>query len=105
MFARKKNARKNKNKNSPYLVDGGGREVESGNLVSGYYRGIKGEPMKNSVKIGDWIIASTADNIYEGEVLEITETRITMTYFNVIKDDTREVELPLNEIDYIEQGA
>ena len=61
--------------------------------------------MKNSVKIGDWIIASTADSIYEGEVLEITETQITMTYFNVVKDDTREVELPLNEIDYIEQDA
>ena len=58
-----------------------------------------------NVSIGDWIIASTADSIYEGEVLEITETQITMTYFNVVKDDTREVELPLNKIESIEENA
>lgn len=61
--------------------------------------------MKKSVKIGDWIIASTAENIYEGEVLEVTDTQITMTYFNVVKDSTREVELPLNKIESMEESA
>jgi hypothetical protein len=60
--------------------------------------------LKN-VKIGDWIIASTADSIYEGEVLEITDTQITMTYFNAVKDDTREVELPLVKIQLVEEGV
>jgi hypothetical protein len=60
--------------------------------------------MKKKVKIGDWIIASTADSIYEGEVIEVTDTQITMNYFNAVKDDTREVELPLNKIQLIEES-
>ena len=45
---------------------------------------------------------TTKDHIYEGEVLQITDELITMEYHNVIKDDMREVDIPLRDIEKAE---
>ena len=61
--------------------------------------------MTNKLKkltIGDTITVNTAEHVYEGDVLAINEERLIMTYFNGVKDELREVEIPLNEIQSIE---
>ena len=40
----------------------------------------------------------TPDNIYEGEVLDITDELLTMECFNGVKDEMREVDIPLTKI-------
>lgn len=52
--------------------------------------------------IGGEAIITTKDHVYEGEVLQITDELITMEYYNVVKDDTREVDIPLSDIEKAE---
>ncbi len=56
-----------------------------------------------NIEVGDTIIVNTADAVYEGEVLAINEKQLTMTYFNRVKDEEREVEIPLDKIQSIEE--
>jgi len=44
-------------------------------------------------------IISTSDAIYEGEVFGITDEFLTMEFFNGVKDEMREVDIPLNKIE------
>ena len=44
-------------------------------------------------------IISTPDAIYEGEVFGITDEFLTMEFFNGVKDEMREVDIPLNKIE------
>ena len=59
------------------------------------------------VSVGDTIIVTkvTQDGIdvYEGDVLAINEERLIMTYFNGVKDELREVEIPMNKIQSIKE--
>lgn len=61
--------------------------------------------LKN-ISVGDTVIVTkvTQDGIdvYEGDVLAINEERLIMTYFNGVKDELREVEIPMNKIQSIE---
>lgn len=59
--------------------------------------------MNIQINIGDTIIVNTADDVYEGEVLAINEKQLTMTYFNEVKGEEREVEIPLDKIQSIEE--
>ena len=43
-------------------------------------------------------IISTKDAIYEGEVFGITDEFLTMEFFNGVKDEMREIDIPLNKI-------
>ena len=43
-------------------------------------------------------IISTSDAIYEGEVFGITDEFLTMEFFNGVKDEMREIDIPLNKI-------
>lgn len=43
-------------------------------------------------------IISTPDAIYEGEVFGITDEFLTMEFFNGVKDEMREIDIPLNKI-------
>lgn len=47
-------------------------------------------------------IITTKDHIYEGEVLCITDEFVAVEYFNVVKDDMREVDIPLGDIEKAE---
>lgn len=61
--------------------------------------------MTNKLKkltVGDTITVNTAEHVYEGEVINVTSKRLLMVYFNGVKDELREVEIPLNEIQSIE---
>jgi len=44
-------------------------------------------------------IISTKDAIYEGEVFGITDEFLTMEFFNGVKDEMREVDIPLTKIE------
>ena len=44
-------------------------------------------------------IISTSDAIYEGEVFGITDEFLTMEFFNGVKDEMREVDIPLYKIE------
>ncbi len=59
------------------------------------------------VSVGDTVIVTkiTQDGIdvYEGDVLAINEERLIMTYFNGVKDELREVEIPMNKIQSIKE--
>ena len=62
--------------------------------------------LKN-ISVGDTVIVTkvTQDGIdvYEGDVLAINEERLIMTYFNGVKDELREVEIPMNKIQSIKE--
>ena len=65
-----------------------------------------GTPCANKTKnisIGDAVIVTTQNDLYVGEVLEITDTQLTMTYFNSLKDQVREVEIMLDKIERVEE--
>ena len=59
--------------------------------------------LKN-VSVGDMVLITTANDLYEGEVLEITGKKITMNYFNSVKGEVREVTIMLNKIEKVEDG-
>ena len=44
-------------------------------------------------------IITTKDHIYEGEVLCITDEFVAMEYFNVVKGEYREVDIPFGDIE------
>ena len=50
---------------------------------------------------GDAII-TTKNHVYEGEVLGITDEFLTMYYHNAVKDEMREVDIPLGDIEKAE---
>jgi len=56
-----------------------------------------------NISIGDAVIVTTQNDLYVGEVLEITDTQLTMTYFNSLKDQVREVEIMLDKIERVEE--
>ncbi len=59
------------------------------------------------VSVGDTIIVTTTPQfgigVYEGDVLAINDERLIMTYFNGVKDELREVEIPMNKIQSIKE--
>ena len=56
-----------------------------------------------NISIGDAVIVTTQNDLYVGDVLEITDTQLTMTYFNSLKDQVREVEIMLDKIERVEE--
>lgn len=44
------------------------------------------------------IIVETKTNIYEGQLLNLNDTHLTMEYFNGVKDEVREVDIPFTDI-------
>lgn len=48
--------------------------------------------------VTDEVIVGTKAKIYEGTLLSYTEEFVTLNYFNEIKDDYREVDIPLKDI-------
>jgi len=44
-------------------------------------------------------IILTKDAMYQGEVFVITDEFLTMEFFNGVKDEMREVDIPLNKIE------
>ena len=49
-------------------------------------------------KLGVDIIVTTYDNDYEGQLLAINVNSLTMEYFNFVKDELREVDIPYHNI-------
>jgi hypothetical protein len=60
--------------------------------------------MNLQIDIGDTVTITTEYGFYEGEVLDLTENTLTMDYFNGVKGETRQVEIPLNKIHSIKAG-
>lgn len=60
--------------------------------------------MNFEINIGDTVSVTTEYDIYEGEILNITENTLTMEYFNGVKDEVREVEIPLNKVQLIKES-
>lgn len=60
--------------------------------------------MNLQINIGDTVSVTTEYDIYEGEILDITKNTLTMEYFNGVKDEVREVEIPLNKIQSIKES-
>lgn len=47
------------------------------------------------------IVITTKDNIYKGDVVNITDDFITVEYYNTIKDDVREVDIYFDKIEEV----
>jgi len=47
------------------------------------------------------IVITTKDNIYKGDVVNITDDFITVEYYNTVKDDVREVDIYLDKIEEV----
>ena len=45
---------------------------------------------------------TTKEHVYEGEILCITDEFVAMEYYNSVKDDMREVDIPLGDIEKAE---
>ncbi|NBS69976.1 hypothetical protein EBT31_13835 [bacterium] len=48
--------------------------------------------------IGENVIIDTKDNSYEGELIDTTETVVTMLWFSIVKDEVRELDIPYKDI-------
>lgn len=44
------------------------------------------------------IIVETKTNIYEGQLMSLNDSHLTMEYFNGVKDEVREVDIPFTDI-------
>lgn len=53
--------------------------------------------------IGLNYFVSTLTDVYNGELLSVNDEHLVMEYFNVVKDDTREVDIPLTKIIWMKE--
>lgn len=52
---------------------------------------------------GEMVLVGTKDNEYEGEVLDVTAKHLVLQYFNIVKDEVREMDIPFADIAWIKE--
>ena len=54
-----------------------------------------GEQVQVSIRLG---------NTYEGEVIDVTEKTLTLSYYSFLKDRQSELDIDLNSIEWVEEA-
>lgn len=49
-------------------------------------------------QVGTNFFIGTKNNVHEGEILAVGNELLTLEYFNGVKDELREMDIPLNQI-------
>jgi hypothetical protein len=57
--------------------------------------GFVGEQVEVSVLLG---------NTYEGEVIDVTEQTLTLSYYSIVKDQQRELDIDLSKIEWVKES-
>jgi hypothetical protein len=52
---------------------------------------------------GETVLVGTKENEYEGEVIDVTAKHLVLEYFNLVKDEVRELDIPFADILWVKE--
>ena len=49
-------------------------------------------------------VGTKGGDTYDGEISDVTDTVLTMLWFNIVKDQVRELDIPIADISWIKES-